>query len=727
MSSQQNHTHSKHQHHNQQQHHEVLPSQSHHTEANYKKTSHNSSGTSGVKTLPQDDDPPPDSSSGSSSSKKRRSILFHLNNVFYNLIFIFIIEPNIKKTRNKSHQHHQVHIHVPENHYHHHNHHNHTNNIQKEHHHPSSKKSHKSAIIVKGTSSSRSHEKDSGSSHGSHHHHHHHHSHSHSRHHHHNHRNTVKHDHKKTEEKHYTFDGNNTDDINVGEYNSVLVNVDSSMEEEANNFLSTIPFDGRGVRNVDIKKSHSTSAGSSPLGQLSYSVPLRPSLSKPKQPHSKSKSRAASRSYSGYSQSNSEHEHGSPSSSETALHIKHRPGKGKIKHSSTKHNHDKSGTTKHNKHVHNNSKSQSENSPSMVSESVLTQQMALDFLKKISIDGGDVPEGVNSKSNSVYEDDYDFSNQNTYYVNHGGAFWSDDGSSKGFDGGTMDRSSFVSDSERTDDSRRDPRKSSYVNAQSFCSEDGRIHKGKVAVYCVGEAGFRKKQDKWNRQRPPKSMYFISFYHSQFIACSSYIEDDILGKEVSKDSPFPDILFSFNEAKTLTSRSFSGCMQPTWGASSLNDPDKPIYGPESMIDNPFLKLGYKRSVFAYPSFVCSIHPYIDSKDLKSELNEQFALLHPEVCSGGVTLTKLRRIKAKIIPMCLDTIEESTAALCYCLIDKLLRTGKITKRNLRLSIAICLFLSVKTNEDKSTRGIIALRKEIAKTIGVSSRKILEHEFQ
>lgn len=357
--------------------------------------------------------------------------------------------------------------------------------------------------------------------------------------------------------------------------------------------------------------------------------------------------------------------------------------------------------------------------------------MARDFLTNISVDGSTVSDKVDNRSDSSYDGENDNNNNNLYIFspNHDGSFWSDNGEgSKDYEGGGMDHSSWISDSERTEDSRKDLRKSSFINTQSFCSEDGTIHRGRAPIYCVGEAGFRKKQDKWNKQRPKQTMYMVSSYHSQFIACSSYIEDDVFSKEVTKDSMFPDPLFSFNESKMLNSRSFGSCLQPTWRPSTgPSDGEVRVYGPESMIDNPFLKLGYKRSVFAYPSFVCSVLPYIDSKDLKSELNEQFAYLHPEVCSGGVTLTKLRRIKAKIVPLALGTLEESTVALCYCLIDKVLRTGKITKRNLRLTIAICLFLSVKVNEDKSTKKLIVIRKEIAKTIGVSSRNILEHEFQ
>ena len=519
------------------------------------------------------------------------------------------------------------------------------------------------------------------------------------------------------------------------------------MEEMASTFLAEIPFDGKGAKKgMDICKTESSSPDHSPPSQMSCSAPSRSSMSK-----SKSRSQAISCSYSNRSGSCSANDSRRPFSIETALKIKRGSSGNKksTEDTANKHSHHSHRSHRHHNHHHHHSskrhhagakhkegeeKEKKEKEEEEEKDLPETEKMAMCFLTSLSVN--------EDKSTEKGDDNPDLGhNDNSYYYYHNyhndegdgyrhqnspgcsGTECSESCSCGDYGGGTTDRGSYVTDSERTDDSRKDPRKSSYVNTQSFCSEDGSVHRGRCPVYCVGEAGFRKKQDKWNRQRPKQTMYIVSFYHSQFITCSSYIEDDIASKSVTKDDLFPDPLFSFAESKLLTSRSFGSCVEPTWTLAS----EKRTYGPEDMVDNPYLKLGYKRSVFAYPSFVCSILPYIDSKDIRTELNDQFAYLHPDVCSGGVTLTKLRRIKGKILPLCVKTLETSTVALCYCLIDRLLRTGKVTKKNLRLSIAICLFLSVKQNEDKSTNGIIALRKEIAKTVGVSSRKILEHEFQ
>lgn len=75
MSSHQNNTSPRHQHHD--KHHEGSSSQFCHPEIKVSS----SSGTTGVKTLPQDDDSPPDSSSSSSK-------YIHLHFIF---IFIYIL------------------------------------------------------------------------------------------------------------------------------------------------------------------------------------------------------------------------------------------------------------------------------------------------------------------------------------------------------------------------------------------------------------------------------------------------------------------------------------------------------------------------------------------------------------------------------------------------------------------------------------------------------------
>merc|ERR1711912_142121 len=104
------------------------------------------------------------------------------------------------------------------------------------------------------------------------------------------------------------------------------------------------------------------------------------------------------------------------------------------------------------------------------------------------------------------------------------------------------------------------------------------------------------------------------------------------------------------------------------------------------------------------------PFVNDRDLKNELNEQFMLEHEETFPGlatsGLSLSKIRNIKLKMVAVgeILD-LEVSTVALSQLYLDLLViknrdpescdngATGVVNKENRRLYASVCLVLATK----------------------------------
>jgi hypothetical protein len=176
-----------------------------------------------------------------------------------------------------------------------------------------------------------------------------------------------------------------------------------------------------------------------------------------------------------------------------------------------------------------------------------------------------------------------------------------------------------------------------------------------------------------------------------------------------------------------STSFAGLMHPTWVPQDGDDRARPLtYEPS--LDDPVFKTGKHRTVMTLPGFKCSIVPFIRPSILRDELNEQFRQQHREVHDAGVTLSKLRKAKAKILAIVTAGHHElSSAAISFCLIDRLLRTGMIDKPAFKTVAAVCLYLAIKFNEPVSPASLRHLRESISKTFDIPAVYVVTHEFQ
>ena len=87
-----------------------------------------------------------------------------------------------------------------------------------------------------------------------------------------------------------------------------------------------------------------------------------------------------------------------------------------------------------------------------------------------------------------------------------------------------------------------------------------------------------------------------------------------------------------------------------------------------LDDPALQSGKHRRVMNLPGFVESIIPFVRPPHLKLQLNEQFALKHPQL-SRSLTLSKIRAIKRELLSFAQEQdCELSTVALAH------VRSGK-----------------------------------------------------
>jgi len=151
-----------------------------------------------------------------------------------------------------------------------------------------------------------------------------------------------------------------------------------------------------------------------------------------------------------------------------------------------------------------------------------------------------------------------------------------------------------------------------------------------------------------------------------------------------------------------------------------------------MDDSELKTGKHRFVLNLPSFR---EPYVTPKD-KEELNEQFRQKHEQI-NPKVTLHRIRKLKRRLLDVALERDQEpSSVALSYVLLDKLFLMGLVSKDNLVLLGAICLYLSIKFNDDtkrtestpeSETSELKLLGETIENHLRVEFKDILQAEFE
>ncbi|KAH3757690.1 Cables2 protein [Pelomyxa schiedti] len=150
-----------------------------------------------------------------------------------------------------------------------------------------------------------------------------------------------------------------------------------------------------------------------------------------------------------------------------------------------------------------------------------------------------------------------------------------------------------------------------------------------------------------------------------------------------------------------------------------------YDPRTF-DDPSLKVGRHITVMSLASFKSSIVPFVRPAELKTELNEKFREMNPNIHST-VTLSSLRSIKQKILQISQQmNLDLSTVALSYCLIEKLVIKGAADKNNLKRYAGVCLVLATKFNQQVHFSTLQDLFAVLDKDLGVTPEEIRASEF-
>jgi hypothetical protein len=91
-------------------------------------------------------------------------------------------------------------------------------------------------------------------------------------------------------------------------------------------------------------------------------------------------------------------------------------------------------------------------------------------------------------------------------------------------------------------------------------------------------------------------------------------------------------------------------------------------------------------------------FVNHKELKQNLNDQFREKFPQL-PASLTLSKIRNLKKKTLLACVNLgIEISTVAIAFILFEQLVLKALVAKENRKLSMAVCLVLAAKFNEEK-----------------------------
>lgn len=93
--------------------------------------------------------------------------------------------------------------------------------------------------------------------------------------------------------------------------------------------------------------------------------------------------------------------------------------------------------------------------------------------------------------------------------------------------------------------------------------------------------------------------------------------------------------------------------------------------------------------------------MNHKELKQDLNEQFREKFPQL-PASLTLSKIRNLKKKTLLACVNSdidIEISTVAIAFIFFEQLILQSLVAKENRKLTMAVCLVLAAKFNEEKT----------------------------
>lgn len=158
--------------------------------------------------------------------------------------------------------------------------------------------------------------------------------------------------------------------------------------------------------------------------------------------------------------------------------------------------------------------------------------------------------------------------------------------------------------------------------------------------------------------------------------------------------------------------------------SADGDGNPPYDPY-FLDDPELRTGKHKTVFALPAYLGSISHFIRKEELKKELNEQFRQAHPGL-DPSLSLSKIRNLKANLVRVSEAlALELSTTAKAFVFFEKLCLGDLVNKANRKLVGAACLLLAAKVNDAKDT-AFGALLRALGDQLDLVQGDIVAAEF-
>lgn len=183
------------------------------------------------------------------------------------------------------------------------------------------------------------------------------------------------------------------------------------------------------------------------------------------------------------------------------------------------------------------------------------------------------------------------------------------------------------------------------------------------------------------------------------------------------------------SKQMELEAISMSKKPTSYRSYILEPVKcEVYDP-LYLDDPNIRTASKRKVMTFPGLITSTIPFLKSKVLKKDLNEQFRQQH-EHCL--LTLSKIRKLKRKILKVILreKPDELNIAALAFVYLEKMILKNLVHKTNRKRIAAACLFLAYKmtieSGHEERKNQISNFLDEIENVFEVARKKVVQTEF-
>eukprot|EP00741_Cyanophora_paradoxa_P015595 tig00020902_g15055.t1 len=145
-----------------------------------------------------------------------------------------------------------------------------------------------------------------------------------------------------------------------------------------------------------------------------------------------------------------------------------------------------------------------------------------------------------------------------------------------------------------------------------------------------------------------------------------------------------------------------------------------------LDDPEIRSGKHRTVMNLPGFMESIIPYVRPKDLRGELNRQFASKHSWL-PPAMTLSKIRNLKLDLVRILIDCdMDVTTLALAIVYFEKLVLKNLVSKPNRRLLADICFLLAMKFSEPKYPACAPAFFEAVSDVHGIPKKDLLRSEW-